>query len=82
VRVQSEHSAARRLPFEIKKANLIDLNAFFPTPRRTLVSTHNRRVDSRLNISFFAANFPPKKDYPISITPLRDAPLVIFAELS
>jgi len=37
-----------------------DLNAFFPTPRRTLASTHNRRVDGRLNISFFAATFCKK----------------------
>jgi len=57
-----EHSVARRLPFEIKKASLIDLNAFFPTPRRTLVSTHTRRVDGRLNISFFAANFMKKNE--------------------
>jgi len=40
-----------------KRAIRRDLNAFFPTPRRTLVSTHKRRVDGRLNILFFAATF-------------------------
>ena len=43
-----------------KRAIRRDLNAFFPTPRRTLVSTHKRRVDGRLNISFFAAIFMKK----------------------
>ena len=41
--------------------NLRDLSAFFPTPRRTSVFTHNRRVDGCLNISFFAATFSKKK---------------------